>query len=111
MDDKTIGLYCHIAGQHQLGSSIRCVPRQLLVCCSLRKMSSGANLAPESLRTVCASGTFQGAQVSDAHWPVTNKVDCREKFYSFTIQAFVSWRLGACQEWWRSVAQSTRSAR
>jgi hypothetical protein len=85
--------------------------RQLLLCCGLRKMSSGANLAPESLRAVCASGTFQGAQVSDAHWPVTNKVDCREEFYSFPNQAFVSWRLGACQEWWKLLARSTRSAR
>ncbi len=83
-------------------------PLQLL-CCGLRRMSSGANLVPESLCTVCASGTLQGAQVSDAHCPVTNNVDCHEEFYSFTNQAFVSWRLVACQEWWRSIAQSTRS--
>ncbi len=94
----------------QLGFRIYCVPCQLLLCCGLRRMSNGMNLALESLHTVSASGTFQGTQVSDTHCPVTDKVDCHEKFYSFTNQAFVSWRLGACQEWWRSLAQSTRSA-
>ncbi len=37
------------------------------------------------------------------------RVDCCEKFYSSTNQAFVLWRLGACQEWWRLLAQSTCS--
>ncbi len=53
---------------------------------------------------------FQGAQVTVAHCLVTNKVGCCEEFYSFTNQAFVSWCLGACQEWWRSLARSTHSA-
>ncbi len=110
VEDKTIEWYCHLSGQHQLGFNICCVPCQLLLCCGLRRMSSGANLAPESLHTVCASGTLQDAQVSDAHCPVTNNVDCPEEFYSFTNQAFVSWCLGACQEWWRWLARSTCSA-
>jgi hypothetical protein len=110
MEDKTIGWYCHITGQHQLGFSIRCVPCQLLLCSSLIGMSSGVNIALESLHTGCASGTLQAAQVTVAHWPVTNKVDCREEFYSFTNQAFVSWHLGTCQEWWRLLARSTHSA-
>jgi hypothetical protein len=97
VEDKTIGWYCHNAGQHQLGFSICCVPCQMLLCCSLRRMSSGANLLLKSLCTVCASGTLQGTQVTVAHCPVTNKVDCLEEFYSFTNQAFFLWRLGACQ--------------
>ncbi len=110
MEDKTIGWYCHIAGQQQPGFSIHCTPHQLLLCHGLRKICSGTNLVPESLCTVCASGSFQGAQVSDAHWPVTNKVDCCEEFYSFTNQVFVSWCLVTCQEWWQLSAQFPRSA-
>jgi hypothetical protein len=106
VEDKTIGCYCHNTGQHQLFFSGRCAPCQLLLYCGLRKISSGPNLAPESLCAVCASGALQGAQVSDPHCPVTNKVDCCEEFYSFTNQAFVAWCLGTCQEWWRSLAQS-----
>jgi hypothetical protein len=110
VEDKTIEWYCHNIGQHQLGFSICCAPHQLLLCHGLRKICSGANLAPESLRTVCASGTLQGAHVTVAHCPVTNKVDCCEEFYSFTDRAFVSWHLGTCQEWWRLLARSTPSA-
>ncbi len=97
--DKTIGWYCHIAGQQQPGFSIRCSPCQLLLYSGLHKINSDTNLAPESLHTVCASGTLQGAQVTVAHCLVTNKVDCCEEFYSFTNQAFVLWRLGTSQEW------------
>ncbi len=110
VEDKTIGWYCHNTGQHQLGFSVCCAPHQLLLYRDLRKISSGTNLVPESLRTVCASGTLQGAQVTVAHCPVINKVDCREEFYFFINQVFVLWCLGACQEWWRLLAQSTRSA-
>ncbi len=109
VEDKSIGWYCHNTGQHQLGFSICCAPCQLLLYCGLCEISSGANLAPESLRTVCASGTLQGTQVTVANCPVTNKVDCHEEFYSFTNQAFVLLLLGACQEWWRLLAQSTLS--
>jgi hypothetical protein len=85
VEDKTIEWHCRNIGQHQeLGFSVCYAPRQLLLYCGLHKISSGANLAPESLRTVCASGTLQGAQVTVAHWPVTNKVDCHEEFYCFT---------------------------
>ncbi len=108
--DKTIGRYCHNTSQHQLGFSICCTPHQLLLYHVLRKISSCANLVPESLNTVCVSGTLQGAQVPDAHCPVTNKVNCNEECYSFTNQAFVLWHLGACQEWWQLLARSTRSA-
>jgi hypothetical protein len=99
VEDKTIGWHCHIAGQQQPGFSVRCAPRQLLLCHGLRKISNGANLALESLLTVFASGTLQGTQVTIAHCPVTNKVDCCEEFYSFTNQTFFLWCLGACQEW------------
>jgi hypothetical protein len=99
VEDKTIGWQCHIAGQQQLGFSVRFTPCQLLLYCSLCIISSGTNLAPENHQTVWASGTLQGAQVTVAHCPVTNRVDCLEVFYSFTNQAFVSWCLGACQEW------------
>ena len=58
VEDKTIGWYCHNTGQHQLGFSVCCAPHQLLLYRGLRKISSGANLAPESLRTVSASGTL-----------------------------------------------------
>jgi hypothetical protein len=107
--DKTIEWYYHNAGQHQLGFSICCAPHQLLMYCGLLKICSGANLAPESLRTVCVSGTLQGAQVTVANCPVINMVDCCEEFYSFTNQTFVFWHLGACQEWWRLLVQFTRS--
>ncbi len=59
VEDQMIGWYCNNTGQHQLGFSVRCAPRQLLLCCGLRKICSGANLAPESLHTICASGTFR----------------------------------------------------
>jgi hypothetical protein len=98
VEEKTIAQQCHIAGQQQHGISICCMPRQLLLCCSLRKISSGANLAPESLHTVCTSDSLQGAQVAVAHFSVTYKVDCSEEFYSFTNQAFVSRHLGVSQE-------------
>jgi hypothetical protein len=97
LEDKTIGWnwYPHNAGQYQPGFSICCAPHPLLLYC---KISSGTNLALESLHTVGVSGTLQGAQVTVANCPVTNKVDCHEEFYSFTNQAFLSWRLGASQE-------------
>ncbi len=110
MENKTIGWYYQISGQQQLGFSVCCVPHQLLLCCGLRRISSGTNLVPESLHTVCASGTLQGAQFTVANCLVTNKVDCCEEFYSFTNQAFVLLRLGTCQEWWQSSARSPHSA-
>ena len=116
LEDKTIGWYFFNAGQHQLGFNICCVPCQLLLCCGLRRISSGTNLAPESLRTVCASGTLQDAQVTVAHCPVTNKVDCCEEFYSFTNQAFVLWRFericpsgGSICQTWSSLRVDVRS--
>jgi hypothetical protein len=90
VEDKTIGWYCHNTGQHQLGFSVLCVPRQLLLYCGLRKISSGANLELESLRTVGESGTLKGAQVMVAHCPVIIEVDCCEELYSFTNQAFLA---------------------
>ena len=105
VEDKTIEWYCHNAGQHQLGFSICCAPHQLLLCCGLCKICSGASLAPESICIVCASGILKGAQVMVAHCPVINDVNCCcEEFYSFTNQVFVLWRLSACQEWWRLLA-------
>ncbi len=95
----TLGQHCHIAGQHQLGFSVCCMPHHLLLCCGLQRVNSGKNLALESLHNVCASDTLQGPQVTVGHCPVTNKVDCREEFYCFTNQVFVLWRLGTCQEW------------
>jgi hypothetical protein len=59
VERKTIGLDCHIAGQHQLGFSICCAPHQLLLCRGSCKICSGVNLAPESLQTICASGNFR----------------------------------------------------
>jgi hypothetical protein len=47
VEDKKIGWCCHIAGQQQLGAQR-----------GLHKISSGANHAPESLCTVCATGTL-----------------------------------------------------
>jgi hypothetical protein len=58
VDDKTIGLYCHNTGQHQLGFSFCCTPCQLLLCWGLCRMSGGPSFAPESLCTVCVSGTL-----------------------------------------------------
>ncbi len=58
VEENTIGWYCHIAGQQRPGLSICCAPRQLLLYCGLCKICSGTYLAAESLRTVCASGTF-----------------------------------------------------
>ncbi len=107
VEDKTIWWFCHNTGQHKLGFSICCTLHQLLLYRGLRKICSCTNLGPESLCTVCGSGTLQGAQIAVAHWPVTNEVDCCEEFYSFTNQAFVLWRLGTSQEWWRLLAQST----
>jgi hypothetical protein len=110
VEDKIIGWYCHNTGKHQLGFSIYCMPCQLLLCCGLRRISSGASLAPESLHIVCASGTLQGIHVTVAHFPVTNKVDCCKEFYSFTNQVFVLLHLGTRQEWRRLLARSTHSA-
>jgi hypothetical protein len=70
---KTIGWYCHIAGQQQLGAQQ-----------GLLKVSSGANLAPVSALFVQQVHLLQGTQVTVAHSPVTNKVDCCEEVYSFT---------------------------
>jgi hypothetical protein len=96
--DKAIGPYCHIASQQQPSFSVCCAPCHLLLSCGFRRISSGTNLAPESLCTVGSSGTLPGIQVTVANCPVTNKVDCCEDFYSFTNQMFVLWRLGTSQE-------------
>jgi hypothetical protein len=95
--NQTHSMALSIAGQQQPDFSIHCAPPYLLLCHSLRKISTGTNLIPESLCTVCSSGALQGAQVI-AHCPVTNKIDFCEEFYSFTNQAFVSWCLGNFQE-------------
>ncbi len=100
VEDKTIGWYCHIAGQQQLGAQR-----------GLHKISNVWTLRRRaSTLFVQQVHLLQGAQITVAHIPVTNKVDCHEEFYSFTNQLFVSWCLGAYQEWWRLLAQSTRPA-
>ena len=61
-------------------SSLASASPALLINCCCAAYAKYA-VARTFLRPICVSGTFQGAQVTVAHYPVTNKVDCCEKFY------------------------------
>ncbi len=98
VEDKTIGWYCHIAGQQQPGFSIRCSSQKMIYYQStihlINKINLNFNLFYLWFVVDTLSAQWQGKGLIVARDNIVSFADCCQQCP------------GTSQEWWQSSVQS-----